>query len=101
MRPTVHKAFPAIEFMQEKWEVMAKLLKHQLVAAGLQKGLDNLRKWYNNMDDTDRYFISLVLDPGIKMEYFKVNWDEEYLKKGTNTLNQVVSTKFTQYSQYC
>ena len=56
--------------MQEKWETMAKLPKYATVAAGLQRGTDNLRKWYHNMYDTDIYFLSLVLDPCIKMEYF-------------------------------
>lgn len=81
-RPSLLHALPAIEFMQEKWETMAKLPKYAPVAGGLNRGLGNLRKWYNNMDDTDMYFISLLLDPGIKMEYFKVHWDNEYLSRG-------------------
>ena len=89
LRPTVQTAFPAIEFMQEKWETMAKLPKYATVAAGLQWGTDNLHKWYHNMDDTDIYFLSLVLDPCIKMEYFKVHWDSDYLQKGMKTLDKV------------
>jgi hypothetical protein len=88
--PSLLHALPAIEFMQEKWETMAKLPKYAPVVDGLNRGLVNLRKWYNNMDDTDMYLISLVLDPSIKMEYFKVHWDDEYLIRGKNILNEVV-----------
>jgi hypothetical protein len=80
--------------MQEKWETMVKLPKYSPVEAGLLQGTKNLRKWYNNMDETDIYFISLVLDPGIKMEYFKVHWDADYLKKGMKVLEKL----FDEYS---
>jgi hypothetical protein len=43
------------------------------------------------MDDTDIYFISLILDLGIKMEYFKTHWDTDYLGKAMDTLYVVVS----------
>lgn len=89
-RPTLLRALPALEFMQEKWEAMSKLRKYAPVADGLKCGLENLRKWYKNMDDTDIYMISVILDPGIKMEYFKVHWDEDYLEEGLGILNKVV-----------
>ena len=76
--------------MQEKWETMVKMEQYTPVVAGLTKGLDNLAKWYRNMDDTNIYFISLILDPGIKLEYFKTNWDADYLKRGMGILYTVV-----------
>ena len=89
--PSLLHALSVLEFMQEKWETMAKLPKYAPVTNGLDRGLNNLRKWYKNMDDTDIYFISLILDPGIRMEYFKVHWDDEYLERGMDILNKVVS----------
>lgn len=80
--------------MQEKWETMTKFPKYAPVQAGLLRGTTNLRKWYNNMDDTDIYFISVVLDPYIKMEYFKVHWDADYLTRGMKVLEEV----FDEYS---
>jgi len=65
--PSLLHALPAIEFMQEKWETMARLPKYGPVVDGLNHGLGNLRKSYNNMDDTDMYLISLILNPSIKM----------------------------------
>ena len=69
---------------------MAKMETYTPVVAGLTKGLENLAKWYRNMDDTNIYFISLILDPGIKLEYFKTNWDADYLKCGIGILYTVV-----------
>jgi hypothetical protein len=99
LRPTVQTALPAIEFMQEKWETMANLPKYSPVEAGLLQGTKNLRKWYNNMDDTDIYFISLVLDPSIKMEYFKVHWDAEYLRKGMKIFEKVFDEYFLKFGE--
>ena len=94
LHPTVQTALPAIKFMQEKWETMAWLPKYVPALLGLQQGTKNLRKWYNNMDNTDIYFVSLVLDPGIKMEYFKVHWDAIYLDKGMKIFKKL----FDEYS---
>ena len=90
-RPSILRALPAVEFMQEKWETMAKVEKYSPITKGLKSGLANLNKWYRNMDDTDIYFISLILDPGIKMEYFKTHWDADYLDKAMDTLYAGVS----------
>lgn len=72
--PSILGALSALEFMQEKWETMAKVEKYTPVVAGLEKGLGNLAKWY----------------PSIKLEYFKTNWDADYLKRGMGILYDVV-----------
>jgi hypothetical protein len=45
--------------MQEAWENMANHEKFKDVAAPIEAGLENLRKWYRKVDDTDAYFICL------------------------------------------
>jgi hypothetical protein len=70
-QPTVYCAFPVIEFMQQRWEAMAKESKYAPVADALEAGLDNLRKWYKSLDESNMYFICLVLDPCVKMAYFQ------------------------------
>jgi hypothetical protein len=81
-RPTVYHAFPVIEFMQQMWEAMAKESKYAPVADALEAGLDNLRKWYKSLDESNMYFICLVLNPRVKMAYFQQHWEEIYLDAG-------------------
>ena len=88
------RTLPTLELMQEKWEALLESPKHQPVHEGIERGLDNLHKWYRKTDDTDIYFIALVLDPGIKLEYFNTHWEKDYLKKGIQNLEQVVCRKF-------
>lgn len=47
--------------MQESWENMARLPKFQEFKLALDAGLENLRKWYRKVDETDAYFICLGL----------------------------------------
>jgi len=46
MRPTIYYIFPVLEFMQQRWECMAKLLKYAQIVPVLEVGLENLHKWY-------------------------------------------------------
>jgi hypothetical protein len=45
--------------MQDAWENMAKHDRFEEVHAAIDAGLENLRKWYRKVDDTDAYFICL------------------------------------------
>lgn len=59
--PTVFRTIPVLEFMQEAWENMARVPKFQDFKPALEAGLDNLRKWYRKVNETDVYFICLGL----------------------------------------
>jgi hypothetical protein len=89
--PTIARTFPTLELMQEKWEKLLESPKHEPMYEGLNRGLDNLRKWYRLGDNTDIYFVSLVLDPGIKMEYFNTHWEKKYVERGKRNLEKIVS----------
>jgi hypothetical protein len=90
-RPTVYRAFPIIESMQQRWERMAKNAKYAQIVPALKAGLDNLRKWYRILDESSIYFICPVLDPRLKMAYFERHWEEEYLEAGKQSLEDAVS----------
>jgi hypothetical protein len=90
-RPTVYRALPVIEAMQEKWERMAKNPKYTQIIPALKAGLANLRKWYRSLDNSSIYFICLVLDPRVKMAYFQTHWEEVYLDAGQESLKTTVS----------
>src|SRR5580658_3890430 len=57
--PTVWRTIPVLEFLQEAWENMASNEKFQVLQAPIEAGLENLRKWYRKVDETDAYFICL------------------------------------------
>jgi hypothetical protein len=90
-RPTVYRAFPAIESMQQRWENMVKNPDYAPIVPALQAGLENLCKWYRSLDDSSIYFICLVLDPRVKMAYFETHWEKVYLNAGTRSLKAAVS----------
>ncbi|OJA10178.1 hypothetical protein AZE42_01837 [Rhizopogon vesiculosus] len=66
--PTVWRAIPVLEFLQQSWQNMAADEKFSSIAYGLQADLENFGKWSRKTDETDVYFICLVLDPNYKLE---------------------------------
>lgn len=57
--PTVSRTIPVLEFLQQSWENMAKLPKFREMRKPIEAGLENLKKWYCRVDDTDVYFVCL------------------------------------------
>ncbi|EJD38510.1 hATC-domain-containing protein [Auricularia subglabra TFB-10046 SS5] len=60
------------------------------VHAGLERGLANLRKWYRLTDETDIYFVCMILDPTIKLEYFIHEWDKEWIDAHRQRFDETV-----------
>ena len=90
---------------------MANHPKFSEVEGSIYKGIENLDKWYNKVNDTDAYFICLhvypftlyflikiylltfwfiVLDPNIKNAYALDKWDAESYAAGMGQLEKVV-----------
>ncbi|KAF8805862.1 hypothetical protein BYT27DRAFT_7032695, partial [Phlegmacium glaucopus] len=44
--PTVWKAIPILELLQDCWETMLNVGKFTPVHDAIEKGLEKLRKWY-------------------------------------------------------
>ena len=94
--------------MQESWENMTSHSRFQELHEAIEAGLENIRKWYRKVDDTDAYFICLsacywttacrhldagsfvVLDPNIKLAYAEAKWDPEYYLDGVRRLKKAV-----------
>ncbi|KIL54454.1 hypothetical protein M378DRAFT_92506 [Amanita muscaria Koide BX008] len=70
---------------------MANHPKSLDVEQSIHKGIENLDKWYNKVNDTDAYFICLVLDPNVKNAYALDKWDAESYAAGMVKLEKVVS----------
>ncbi|OAX30480.1 hypothetical protein K503DRAFT_807226, partial [Rhizopogon vinicolor AM-OR11-026] len=84
--PTVWRAIPVLEFLQQSWQNMVADEKFSSIAGGLQAGLENLGKWSRKTDETDVYFICLALDPNYKLEYARSQWDPDAFEDGRGKL---------------
>ncbi|KIJ30903.1 hypothetical protein M422DRAFT_103827, partial [Sphaerobolus stellatus SS14] len=65
--------------------------KFKPVKAAIEAGLKNLNKWYKRTDNSNAYFICLVLDPSSKLAYVEEHWDHEWLERGKIQLETVVN----------
>ncbi|KAF7363239.1 Dimer-Tnp-hAT domain-containing protein [Mycena venus] len=75
--PTVWRTLPLFEFLQQSWRNMAATAKFADMKDSIDRGLENLEKWYRKTEESDVYFICLALDPNYKTEYAEHQWDSE------------------------
>jgi len=87
--PTVWRTIPVLEFLLQSWENMAELPRFSEVEHAIQKGLENINKWYRKVNDTDAYFICLALDPTIKTAYAEEKWQRKFYRAGIQRLEEV------------
>ncbi|KAH9007507.1 hypothetical protein EDB83DRAFT_2532639 [Lactarius deliciosus] len=70
--PMVWHTIPTLECLQERWEIMAR-----------------------NANKTDTYLYVLVtLDPTIKLEYCRANWDEGCVTAGAEALERIFDSYY-------
>jgi hypothetical protein len=46
-----------LEWLQTRWEQMAKHERYRSLAPAIRAGLDSLGKWYKELDASDAYII--------------------------------------------
>jgi len=61
--PSAFRTIPVLEYLKETWGNMANHPKFSEVEQSIYKGIENLDKWYNKVNDTDAYFICLRMYP--------------------------------------
>ncbi|KIJ51774.1 hypothetical protein M422DRAFT_244123 [Sphaerobolus stellatus SS14] len=88
-QPSLSFGLLTLEYLQYVWENFVKLPKFKLVKVALEAGLKNLNKWYKCTDNSNAYFICLVLDLSSKLAYVEEHWDHKWLKLGKIQLETV------------
>ncbi|KIJ22893.1 hypothetical protein M422DRAFT_57030 [Sphaerobolus stellatus SS14] len=97
--PTVWKLLLTLEFMQTHLEDMQHDPEFASVKHGLEKALKVLAKYYWKTDATSTNIVTLVLNPGIKMEYIKANWGKEWLTEAEETMGRLFDRYHSEVSQ--
>jgi len=91
---------------------MAATPQFSKVRDAINKGLENLAKWYQKTSDTSAYFICLgkynfdlyasditdnngaALDPNIKVAYTEHQWDKPSFDAGLKKFEEIVSNRW-------
>ncbi|KIJ43629.1 hypothetical protein M422DRAFT_253220 [Sphaerobolus stellatus SS14] len=84
--PTLHKAIPAMEYLQGEWEKLQDTYRfgeNDDVVPLIQAGFDKLSIYYLKMEDTDAYGNATVLTSYVKMCYLKKWWKNPSLSGDT------------------
>ena len=59
--PTVWHTLPILEYLQEQWTLMELAPKFEEVSSAISMALENVNKWYCKVDESDAYFICLLI----------------------------------------
>ncbi|KAF5340518.1 hypothetical protein D9758_015834 [Tetrapyrgos nigripes] len=84
--PTLSKTIPTLEYMRSMWVAMSENTRFLPVKSALLRGIENIDKWYNKVDDSPAYFITLVLNPTIKLAYVSGKWHRDWVQVGMAAL---------------
>ncbi|KAG1812884.1 uncharacterized protein BJ212DRAFT_1207387, partial [Suillus subaureus] len=90
------KSYGAFKLSAEEWkklELMHNVLQFADFSTSIDSGINNLCKWYHKIDETNVYFICLMLDPNYKIAYVKSKWEPCDFDKGMRCL-QIVFDKY-------
>jgi hypothetical protein len=77
---------------------MANSAEYAPIADAIQKGLKNVAKYYQKTNDSDVYFVCLVLDPNYKLAYVESRWSIAKVASGRARLQALVSFISLKYS---
>jgi hypothetical protein len=77
--------------IQDKWEKHRANPAFRQLHSAIEAGLQNIRKWYRRMDDTDVYILAMVLNPVLKMNFIKATWEPYYVKLATDIIHNAVN----------
>ncbi|KAF8586581.1 hypothetical protein K439DRAFT_1614963 [Ramaria rubella] len=91
--PLLSGALPALVIFMSRWENMRDNKTH--LAPFIQPGLNKAYKYYNCMDDLSAYIITMVLNPAVKLSWFRKHWDAAWVKRAEG----IVMDKLTSYCQ--
>ncbi|KAF8136203.1 hypothetical protein EV363DRAFT_1446629 [Boletus edulis] len=73
----------------QSWEDFALDPQYDSLSGTLEGGLKNLSKWYHSTEESDAYFLSMVLDPTIKLAYIKKKWAQSDYQNGLKKFEAV------------
>ncbi|KAH9012216.1 hypothetical protein EDB83DRAFT_2321967 [Lactarius deliciosus] len=88
-------AIKSMKLSTTDWELLegieVVLEEHPELWYWTQIGLVWARKYYKQMDDTDAYVISLVLNPSMRFLWIQREWDSEYIERSKRIMLNLAS----------
>ncbi|GBC14748.2 zinc finger BED domain-containing protein RICESLEEPER 2-like [Rhizophagus irregularis DAOM 181602=DAOM 197198] len=68
-------------------ETSAEYCHIEEIRLAINKGINKLSTYYSKTDESELYYISTILDPRCKLNYYKKNnWEQKYIDKATNII---------------
>ncbi|KIK21669.1 hypothetical protein PISMIDRAFT_103770 [Pisolithus microcarpus 441] len=76
-RATLNHAVPSFELFMTAWEKLHETNKH--IAPFIDVSLKWAKQYYNRMDNTQAYIISMLVDPSLRFRWIRKYWGQEWI----------------------
>ncbi|KIK12635.1 hypothetical protein PISMIDRAFT_120519, partial [Pisolithus microcarpus 441] len=84
-RATLNRAVPSFELFMTAWEKLREMNKR--IAPFIDVGLKWAKQYYNRMDNTQAYIISmLVVDLSLRFRWIRKYWGQEWITRAENII---------------
>ncbi|RDX52411.1 hypothetical protein OH76DRAFT_1316067, partial [Lentinus brumalis] len=97
--PTLHRSIPALEALLTRWEKRRADPKYALFHPALDKGLEKLRKYYLNLDNTDAYILAQFTQPYYRLDYIEQKWGGEQEQRAEIAAGDPDAVNWTAYAR--
>ncbi|KIK19162.1 hypothetical protein PISMIDRAFT_43286, partial [Pisolithus microcarpus 441] len=87
-RPTLSRAVPSFELFMTAWEKMQQ--ENRRLAPFIEVGLIKARRYYNRMDNTKAYIISMLVDPFLQFRWIKMHWAQDWVVRAEESVITLV-----------
>ena len=95
--PNLSASIPIYDWLMDKLEDFQKddRTTEELHNA-IQEGLDKIKYYYQRSDDCHMYPISTILDPRLKLEYYREhNWDKRWIEESVKVLTRIYEKDYS------
>ncbi|KIK14997.1 hypothetical protein PISMIDRAFT_72855, partial [Pisolithus microcarpus 441] len=83
-RPTLSCAVPSFELFMTAWEKMQQ--ENRRLVPFIEVGLIKARRYYNRMDNTKVYIISMFVDPFLRFHWIKMHWAQDWVVRAEESV---------------
>ncbi|KIK14506.1 hypothetical protein PISMIDRAFT_84486, partial [Pisolithus microcarpus 441] len=81
-RAMLNRAVPSFELFMTAWEKLRETNK--CIAPFIDVGLKWAKQYYNRMDNTQAYIISMLVDPSLQFQWIRKYWGQEWIMHAEN-----------------
>jgi hypothetical protein len=86
---SIAAVIPAMDKLTDSLKITASKPHHVAIQAAMKLARAKMNRYYSLTDSSSAYRISMVLHPGMKLEYFRQHkWEDDWIEEAENLVRE-------------